>query len=92
MHGPYDTELMQRGAAARDCIAHGEDPFLMLLQVVWPDHDWADSAMLARLAACPKCRGSTSGCSECGSTGLVSEERGRSLGIEALARLAFETT
>ena len=36
-------------------IEDGEDPFRMLLQVVWPDHDWAESAMLARLTGCPKC-------------------------------------
>lgn len=88
----YDKDLMRRGAAARDCIAEGEDPFLMLLQVVWPDHDWADSAMLARLMACPTCRGSKYGCADCGSTGFVTEERSRSLGIEALARLAHEAT
>ena len=26
----------------------------MLLQVVWPDHDWAESAMLARLDGMPQ--------------------------------------
>jgi hypothetical protein len=59
----YDRELMERGAAARQVIADGEDPFVMLLHAVWPDHDWAESAMLARLMACPTCRGSKSGCS-----------------------------
>jgi hypothetical protein len=88
----YDKDLMRRGAAARHCIADGEDPFRMLLQVVWPDHDWANSAMLARLIACPNCRGSTSGCSECGSTGLVTEEHSKLLAMERLANLAYETT
>lgn len=92
MFGWYDKDLMRRGAAARLCIEDGEDPFLMLLQVVWPDHDWAESAMLARLAACPTCRGSTVRCSECGSTGLVTEERSKSLAIETLANLAYEAT
>ena len=91
MHGKYDKELMRRGAAARQLIEDGEDPFLMLLQAVWPDHDWAESAMLARLMACPTCRGSKYGCSDCGSTGLVTEERSRSLEMEALGRLARET-
>jgi hypothetical protein len=90
MHGTYDRDLMRRGAAARELIEKGEDPLVMLLQVVWPDHDWTESAMLARLIACPTCRGSTHGCPECGSTGLVTEERRTSLGIEALARMAYE--
>jgi hypothetical protein len=92
MFGRYDKDLMQRSVAARQCIEDGEDPFLMLLQVVWPDHDWAESAMLAQLTACPKCRGTTSGCSECGSTGLVTEELSKSLAIETLANLAYEVT
>ena len=86
----YDKHLMRRGAAARDCIEDGEDPFRMLLQVVWPDHHWAESALLARLTACPKCRGSLSGCPECGSTGLLTEERRKFLAIDALAKAAFE--
>jgi hypothetical protein len=85
MFGKYDKDLMRRGAAARDCIEDGEDPFVMLLHAVWPDHDWADSAMLARLTSCPTCRGSKFGCSECGSTGLVTEERGKLIAIEDLA-------
>ena len=85
MFGKYDKDLMRRGAAARDCIEDGEDPFVMLLHAVWPDHDWSESAMLARLTACSKCRGSKFGCSECGSTGLVTEERGKLLAIEDLA-------
>ena len=88
----YDKELMQRGGAARQLIEEGEDPFLMLLQAVWPDHDWASSAMLARLTACPTCRGSKHGCSECGSTGLVTEERGKLLAIERLANVAYDAT
>jgi hypothetical protein len=86
----YDKDLMRRGAAARDCIEGGEDPFRMLLQVVWPDRDWADSAMLARLTACPNCGGPTSGCPECGSTGLLTEERRKFLAIDTLAKAAFE--
>jgi hypothetical protein len=66
----YDRTLMKRGEAARRVIADGEDPFLMFLQVVWPDHDWAESAMLARLTTCPKCSEAKCGCAECGSTGL----------------------
>ena len=64
----------------------------MLLQVVWPDHDWEESVMLARLTACPKCRASVSGCPECGSTGLVTEQRGKLLAMEKLANLAYEAT
>jgi hypothetical protein len=90
MFGTYDKDLMRRGAAARSCISEGEDPFRMLLQVVWPDHDWAESAMLARLTSCPACRGRTSACSECGSTGLVTEERRKALAIETLAKVAFD--
>jgi hypothetical protein len=87
----YDRALMKRGEAARRLIGDGEeDPFRMLLQVVWPEHDWAESAMLARLTACPKCRGSMSGCSACGSTGLVTEERSKLLAIETLAKFAYE--
>jgi len=86
----YDKELMKRGVAARACIEDGEDPFRMLLEVVWPDHDWDESAMLARLTSCPTCRGSLAGCAECGSTGLVTEERSKLLSIDALAKLAYE--
>lgn len=88
----YDRALMKRGEAARRLIGDGEeDPFRMLLQVVWPDHDWEESVMLARLTGCPKCSGAQPGCDECGSTGLVSEERRTFLTIEALADLAYET-
>jgi hypothetical protein len=73
-----------------DCIEDGEDPLLMLLQVVWSDHDWAESAMLARLNACPRCLGSTSGCPECGSTGLPTEARRELLASDTLAKVAFE--
>jgi hypothetical protein len=92
MFGKYDKDLMRRGAAARDCITDGEDPFRMLLQVVWPDHDWSESAMLARLTSCPACRGSKAGCVECGSTGLVTEERGKALAIQTRAKLAYDAT
>ena len=87
-----DNDLIRRGAAARHLIKEGEDPFVMLLQVVWPDHDWADSAMLARLKACPNCHGSVSGCPECGSTGLVTPERSSFLALEKLADLAHDAT
>jgi hypothetical protein len=92
MFGSYDKDLMRRGAAARACIEDGEDPFRMLLQVVWPDHDWEESVMLTRLRACPKCRASVSGCPECGSTGLVTEGRGTLLAMEKIANLAYQTT
>ena len=52
MHGKYDRGLMARGEAARRCISNGEDPF-MLLQAVWPDHEWAESAMFASLSRVP---------------------------------------
>ena len=82
----YDRGLMQRGAEARRLIADGEDPIRMLLQVVWPDHDWAESALIAKLASCPKCRSdSGTDCSECGRTGLVTVERRKVLTMEALA-------
>ena len=88
----YDKELMKRGGAARQLIEDGEDPFRMLLQVVWPDHDWDESVMLARLTSCPTCRGSVSGCVECGSTGLVTDERRKLLAIEDLAGALFQTS
>ena len=80
---------MKRGEAARRVIADGEDPFLMFLQVVWPDHDWAESAMLARLTTCPKCSEAKRGCAECGSTGLVTTERRKLLAIEDLAASVY---
>ena len=80
---------MKRGEAARRVIADGEDPLLMLLQVVWPDHDWAESAMLARLAGCPKCSDIGSTCDECGNTGLVTEERKKLLAIDDLAAAMY---
>lgn len=87
----YDRELMKRGMAARQLIEEGEEPFRMLLQAVWPDHDWEESLMLARLMECPTCLGSAPGCKECGSTGLITEERRRLLSIEGLAKLAHES-
>jgi hypothetical protein len=85
----YDRGLMRRGAEARRLIAEGEDPIRMLLAVVWPDHDWEESAMLAKLAACPTCSDDTAGCAECGSTGLVTAERRELLRVEALAEYAY---
>jgi len=92
MDEKYDRELMKRGTAARRLIKAGEDPYTMLLQAVWPDHDWAESAMLARLESCPRCLGSLGGCPECGSTGLVTEQRSESLAIERLAEIAYDAT
>jgi hypothetical protein len=63
----------------------------MLLQVVWPDHDWAESAMLARLTACPKCSDAGTSCDECGNTGLVTAERTQFLAIEGLASAMYGT-
>jgi hypothetical protein len=81
----YDRALMKRGAEARRLIADGEDPIRMLLHVVWPDHDWAESALIAKIVACPKCSDSGTECSECGRTGLVTVERRKVLTMEALA-------
>ena len=81
----YDRGLMKRGAEARRLIADGEDPVRMLLQVVWPDHDWADSALLAKLASCPHCSDGGGHCAECECTGLVTVERRKVLTMEALA-------
>ena len=90
MFGNYDKKPMRRGAAARDCIEDGEDPFVMLLHAVWPDHDWAESAMLARLMGCLRCLDDGRSCDVCGNTGLVTEERKNLLAIEDLAKLAYE--
>ena len=86
----YDRTLMKRGEAARRLIANGEDPVRMLLQVVWPDHDWSESAVMARLMSCPSCADGKAGCSECGNTGLVTVERRKLLTIEALAEYAYD--
>ena len=85
MQGRLDSELMLRGAAARRLIADGEDPFRMLLEVVWPGHDWADSALRTRFSSCPLCADDTVRCAECGGTGLVTVVRRKLLAIEALA-------
>ena len=90
MHGPYDKKLMKRGEAARRLITEGEDPFRMLLEVVWPEHDWTESAMLARLTSCPTCDG-TLACASCGNTGLVTTKRCQLLTIESLAAYAYDT-
>jgi hypothetical protein len=81
---------MKRGAEARRLIVEGEDPFRMLLAVVWPDQDWGEGAMLAELAACPMCSEDAAGCPECGSTGLVTSERREMLRFEALADCAYD--
>jgi hypothetical protein len=85
MQGRLDSELMLRGAAARRLIADGEDPVRMLLQVVWPGYDWAESALRSRFTACPVCVEDVVGCAECGGTRLVTVTRRKLLAIEALA-------
>ena len=92
MQGRLDSELMLRGAAARRLIADGEDPIRMLLEVVWPGHDWAGSALLARFSRCPVCNEDAVGCEECLGTSLVTTARRKLLAIEALAeRYALQT-
>jgi hypothetical protein len=87
----YDKDLMRRGAAARECIAAGEDPYRMLLQVVCPDRDWSEAALLATLTWCPQCEGQgVMTCPECGGTGFVSTDRRKMLSIEALADFAYD--
>jgi hypothetical protein len=81
---------MERGKAARSLIMQGEDPIRMLLAVVWPGRDWSENVPLARLTSCPKCSDGTVGCTECGSTGLVTAARRQLLTIEALAAYAYE--
>jgi hypothetical protein len=81
---------MKRGEAARRLIVQGEDPYRMLLAAVWPDHDWTESVLLARLTPCPRCAQGGPGCQECGSTGLVTATRRRLLGIEDLAAAVYE--
>jgi hypothetical protein len=88
--GRYDAGLMKRGAEARRLIRHGEDPVRMLLAVVWPDHDWAESAFHTRLSDCPSCSGSAVGCAECGSTGLVTVARRQLLAVEDVASAEYE--
>jgi hypothetical protein len=88
--GRYDAGLMKRGEEARRLIRHGEDPVRMLLAVVWPDHDWAESAFNTQLTDCPRCSGSTVGCEECGSTGLVTVARRKLLAVEDLAAAVYE--
>ena len=85
----YDRELMKRGKAARQLIADGEDPLDMLLAAVWPDHDWSESALYARLTSCPRCRGADPACSECRNTGLVTAARQKLLAIEEFASGVF---
>jgi hypothetical protein len=90
MHGAYDKGLMERGVAARRLITEGEDPVRMLLEVVWPGHDWAESAMHTRFASCPECSDGSPGCAECGGTGLVTSARRQLLMIEDLAAAVYE--
>jgi len=90
MFGDYDKGLMQRGKAARQCIENGDDPYRMLLQVVWPEHDWTELALLTRFTSCPECSPEVDRCDECGGTGIVTEERSRLLAIEALAMYAYD--
>jgi hypothetical protein len=61
----------------------------MLLQVVWPDRDWAEEALLATLSRCPTCPDGLTECSECGGTGLVIRNRRKTLAYEALAEFAY---
>ena len=89
MHGRYDTELMLRGAAARRLIADGEDPVRMLLEVVWPGHDWASSALCTRFSPCPVCAHDSGECMECGGTGLVTVAQ--LLTVETLADYLSQT-
>jgi len=80
---------MKRGKAARDLIEQGEDPFQMLLAVVWPGHDCFESVPFVRLTSCPECS-DCSTCTECGNTGLVTIGRHQVLTIEALASATYE--
>jgi hypothetical protein len=89
MPARYENGLMKRGRAARQLIREGEDPYRMLLQVVWPERDWAQDALLATLTSCPECSGGRLGCSECGGTGLVTTNRRKTLAYEALADTAY---
>jgi hypothetical protein len=81
---------MKRGEAARRLITQGEDPVTMLLAAVWPDHDWAEIAARTRFTSCPLCSNGAGGCTECGSTGLVTVARRKLLAIEELDAAAYE--
>ena len=81
---------MKRGEAARRLITHGDDPVRMLLAVVWPDHDWAETALHTRFTSCPDCSSGAGGCAECGSTGLVTVARRQLLAVEDLAAAVYE--
>ena len=70
MFGSYDKALMKSGAAARQLIEEGEDPFVALAAVLWPGRDWSEEVMRTRLTECAWCAGETR-CDECGSTGLM---------------------
>ena len=89
MQGRLDSELMLRGAAARRLIADGEDLVRMLLEVVWPGHDWAERALRTRFTHCPLCTDGSVRCAECGSTGLVTIARRKLLAIESLAEAMY---
>ena len=88
----YDRELMTRGEAARRLIADGEDPWVMLLAAVSPDHDWSESLLHAELASCPRCSNDSSDCPECGNTGLVTAARRKLSVFERVAALAHAAT
>jgi len=88
----YDRELMTRGEAARRLIADGEDPWVMLLAAVSPDHDWSESLLHAELASCPRCSNDSSDCPECGNTGLVTAARRKLSMFERVADVAHATT
>ena len=69
-------------------VIHADDT----IECEGPDHDWAESAMLARLTGCPKCSDDGTSCDVCGNTGLVTEKRRNLLTIEDVAKLAYETS
>jgi hypothetical protein len=81
--------MMKRGEEARRLIRHGEDPVRMLLAVVRPDHDWAESTLRTRFCVVPVCSNASLRCTECGGRGLVTTTRRRLLAIEALADYVY---
>jgi hypothetical protein len=83
---------MTRGEAARRLIADGEDPWVMLLAAVFPDHDWSECVLHAELATCPQCSDDSGDCPECGNTGFLTAARRKLSVIERVADLAHATT